>query len=186
MLGEAGVATVLLDRSSFPRDKACGEGLMPSGAAVLERLGVDVAAFPAIRRVTYRVPDGGSARGEFRDGRTARGARRLVLDAALAERARSAPNVDARFGCDVTGVESRGAHLRVMSTSGELTARLVVGADGLHSQVARWTGWARPARRPHRYAFVSHAAAPAHGLESVLVTVLDGSEVYTTPTGPDE
>src|SRR5436305_5059351 len=157
MLGEAGVATVLLDRSTFPRDKPCGEGLMPSGAAVLERLGIDVAALPAIRCVTYRVPDGGSARGEFRDGTTARGARRLVLDAALAERARLASNVEARFGCDVSAVEVRGAHVRVTSAAGQLTARRVVGADGLRSHVARWTGWARPPRRPHRYAFVGHA-----------------------------
>ena len=186
MLGEAGVSTVLLDRSTFPRDKACGEGLMPSGAAVLERLGLDVGALPAIRRVTYRVPDGGSARGEFGDGRTARGARRLVLDATLAERARSAPNVDARFGCDVTAVDTVGTHLRVTSAAGELTARRVVGADGLHSQVARWMGWARPPRRPHRYAFVGHVPAPAHGLESVVVTILDGAEVYTAPARPDE
>ncbi len=186
LLGEARVATVLLDRSSFPRDKTCGEGLMPSGAAVLERLGIDVAGFPAIRRVTYRVPDGGSARGEFRAGRTACGVRRLVLDAVLAERARSSPNVDARFGCDVTGLERRGAQLRVRSAAGEITARMVVGADGLHSQVARWTGWDRPPRRPHRYAFAGHAQAAAHGLESIVVTILDRCEVYTAPTGPDE
>jgi flavin-dependent dehydrogenase len=186
MLGETGVHTVLLDRSTFPRDKVCGEGLMPSGAAVLARLGIEVAALPAIRRVTYRVPDGGSARGEFLNGRTARGARRLVLDAALADRARSTPNVEARFGCEVSGIESRGGRLRVTTAAGELTARRVVGADGLHSQVARWTGWARAPRRPHRYAFTGHAVAPAHGVESIVVTILDRCEVYTAPTGPDE
>ena len=40
MLGRKGVRTVLLDRSRFPRDKACGEGLMPAGVSVLEELGV--------------------------------------------------------------------------------------------------------------------------------------------------
>ena len=186
LLGERGVHTVLLDRATFPRDKPCGEGLMPSGASVIARLGIDVAGFPQIRQVTYRVPRAGSVGGVFCDGKVARGARRLVLDALLADRARSTKNVDARFGCDVSGLEA-GAGTKVVKTSaGDITARVVVGADGLHSQVARWMGWARPPRRPHRYAFVGHVPAPGHGVDSVLVTILEGCEVYTAPTGDDE
>src|SRR5581483_9076416 len=117
MLGMRGVGTVLLDSATFPRDKACGEGLMPSGAQVLRGIGIDVEALPAIRGVTYRVPQAGSVGGEFTDGKFA------------------------------------------------------VGADGLHSRVARWTGWARPPRRPHRYAFTGHVTAPAHRVQSVLVTI---------------
>lgn len=120
------------------------------------------------------------------DGSTARGARRIVLDAMLAGRAQSTRNVDARFGCEVTGLETRGANRSVKTAAGEVAAPIVVGADGLHSHVARWVGWARPPRRPHRFAFVGHAAAPAHGVDSVLVTVLDACEVYTAPTGRDE
>lgn len=186
LLGEAGVRTVLLDRATFPRDKPCGEGLMPAGARVLERLGIDVEAFPPIRHITYRVPGAGSARGDFLDGKTARGARRIVLDAMLAGRAQSTRSVDARFGCDVTALEVDGAMRTVKTRAGDVCAPIVVGADGLHTQVARWVGWARPPREPHRFAFVGHVAAPAHGLESVLVTVLDGCEVYTAPAGRDE
>lgn len=186
MLGERGVRTVLLDSATFPRDKACGEGLMPSGALVLKSIGIDVDTLPAIRGVTYRVPRAGSVGGEFTNGRIARGARRLVLDAMLAERARSAPNVDARFGCEVTGLERRGATRVVKTGGGEISARILVGADGLHSRVASWTGRARPPRRPHRFAFTGHVAAPQHRVDSVVVTVLDGCEVYTAPTSADE
>ncbi|HZQ49928.1 MAG TPA: NAD(P)/FAD-dependent oxidoreductase [Candidatus Dormibacteraeota bacterium] len=186
MLGMRGVGTVLLDSATFPRDKACGEGLMPSGAQVLRGIGIDVEALPAIRGVTYRVPQAGSVGGEFTDGKVARGARRLVLDAQLAERARSTPNVDARFGCEVSGLERRDGHRIVRYAGGEIGGKFVVGADGLHSRVARWTGWARPPRRPHRYAFTGHVTAPAHRVQSVLVTILDGCEVYTAPTAADE
>ncbi len=39
-LAQAGVSVVVLERGSWPRDKVCGEGVMPTGVAVLDRLGV--------------------------------------------------------------------------------------------------------------------------------------------------
>src|SRR4051812_12490098 len=52
MLGRMGMRTVLLDRSRFPRDKACGEGLMPAGVAVLEGIGVPLDSFPTLGGVS--------------------------------------------------------------------------------------------------------------------------------------
>jgi menaquinone-9 beta-reductase len=94
--------------------------------------------------------------------------------------------VDARFGCEASGLERASGGWVVETGAGEIRAHVVVGADGLHSRVARWVGWARPPRRPHRYAFVGHAGSRGHGLDRVLVTVLDSCEVYTAPTSPDE
>jgi hypothetical protein len=37
------------DRASFPRDKPCGEGVMPTGARLLDRLGV-LAKVPSEQR----------------------------------------------------------------------------------------------------------------------------------------
>ena len=182
MLGEAGVDTVLLDRATFPRDKACGEGLMPSGVRVLESLGVDLAGFPRLTGVTYRVPRAGSASGDFLDGKTGRGTRRMAFDVMLAERAAATRNVRALFACEVSGIDGR----TVMTATGDVAGRAVVAADGIHSQLARWMGWSRPARRPHRYAFAGHAPAPGHGIDRIVVTVLDGCEVYTAPTSGDE
>jgi flavin-dependent dehydrogenase len=186
MLGEGGTDVALLDSSLFPRDKACGEGLMPAGTAVLERLGIALDPYPALGGVTYRVPRGGSARGDFMDGKTGCCARRLAFDTVMAERAAATSHVHASFGCDALGLEARAGGWRVNTAAGDITTRLVVGADGLHSQVARWMGWARAPRRPYRYALVSHAAARGHGIDRVFVTVLDGCEVYTAPTSPDE
>ncbi|HEY8745294.1 MAG TPA: FAD-dependent oxidoreductase, partial [Chloroflexota bacterium] len=39
-LARAGHSVLLLERSTAPRRKACGEGLFPAGVAELERLGV--------------------------------------------------------------------------------------------------------------------------------------------------
>ena len=51
-LARHGRSVVLLDRSAFPREKACGEGLMPAGVAALARLGVNVSGAP-FRGVRY-------------------------------------------------------------------------------------------------------------------------------------
>ncbi len=186
MLGRTGVRTVLLDRATFPRDKPCGEGLMPAGVDVLRRLGVDVDAFPTIRGVTYRVPGAGNASGHFVNGRSGRAVRRVALDACLAGLAASTAGVEAVFGCEVHRIEVRAGATVVKTGKGDFVARRIVGADGLHSKVARWAGWSRPPRSPRRYGLVGHAAAPAHGVDTVVVTLLDGCEVYTAPTGPDE
>lgn len=185
MLGEAGVSTILLDRSTFPRDKPCGEGLMPAGADLLTRLDISLAEFPTLDGVTYRVPEAGAAVGQFVKGRTGRAVRRLAFDQLLAARAAATRFVDARFGCAVEGIERANGDIRVLTAGPALTATYVVGADGLHSRVARWMGWSRPARGG-RYALVGHAAAPVHGIDRVIVTLLEGCEVYAAPTGPDE
>src|SRR4051794_41849363 len=40
LLGRAGLSVELYDAKRFPREKPCGEGIMPAGVAVLERLGL--------------------------------------------------------------------------------------------------------------------------------------------------
>ena len=54
----AGLAVEVLDRASPPIDKACGEGLMPDGAALLDRWGVRIAPGESARFVGIRFIDG--------------------------------------------------------------------------------------------------------------------------------
>jgi len=143
MLGRAGRRTILLDRARFPRDKACGEGLLPAGARVLEQLGIGLEALPALAGVTYRVPTAGSVQGRF-VGRVGRGARRLAFDEQLANAAALTPNVEAAFGCKAIGVEQTPDGVSVETEGGAIRARFLVGADGYRSQVAGWLGWRRP------------------------------------------
>ena len=186
MLGRSGCSAILLDRAVFPRDKVCGEGLMPAGVEVLAGLGMACDEFQNLGGVTYRVPGAGSARGVFMNGSGGRGVRRFRFDQLMAERAAATPGVQARFGCAANGIEHEGGGVVVKTASGDVTAKYAVGADGLRSRVARWMGWSRAPRKPYRFAFAGHVAAPRHGLDRVVVTLLDRCEVYAAPTQPDE
>jgi menaquinone-9 beta-reductase len=186
-LGRAGRRVTVLEKSGFPRDKPCGEGLMPSGVAVLDRLGVDLvgAGYPALRGVRYRLVGGGSAGGAFRLGPGC-GVRRTRLDQLLAERAAATPGVELRLGCAASGLSADAGGARVQTASGELRAAAVVGADGLRSSVARWLGWARPPRGAARYGLVGHLAYDGPPVEEIVVTLLGRVEVYSAPTGAGE
>jgi 2-polyprenyl-6-methoxyphenol hydroxylase-like FAD-dependent oxidoreductase len=192
LLGRSGVHTIVLEKSSFPRDKPCGEGLMPGGVAVLEQLGIDLAGegFPPLAGITYRTNDGRAAFGAFRSGPGwpghGFGVRRVRFDAFLAEHAAASPNVELRSGSAVEAIERTDAGFRIETAHGRLVARQVVGADGLGSTTRRLLGWSRPPARPFRHALVGHLTVPRHRVGGVVVSLLPENEVYVAPSGSDE
>jgi 2-polyprenyl-6-methoxyphenol hydroxylase-like FAD-dependent oxidoreductase len=191
MLARRGQRVLLMEKTTFPRDKPCGEGLMPSGVAILEELGIRLAPadFPRVWGVRYRSSDGRSAFGAFRqdDGKPVAGAavRRLKLDPLVAAYAAEHPLVTFREGVALRGLDHCGVTMRLRTSAGDVVARRVVAADGIGSPVRRWMGWERPSRGRRR-GLVCHLHHPAHGLEEIVVTILDGTETYVAPTGPDE
>ena len=191
LLAKAGRSVIVLEKSALPRDKPCGEGLMPSGVKVLARLGIDLVAegFPAVHGVRYRLASGGSVRGDLATGHGC-GVRRARLDALLAARAAATPGVTFIAGCPVLGLRI-GAHGAQLDTQrGELTVRVLIGADGLRSAVAGWLGWARPSRpswKAPRHALVGHLAVDMdQTTDEIAVTLLGDVEVYTAPSGRGE
>ncbi|TQS21574.1 monooxygenase [Microbispora hainanensis] len=77
---------VVVEPRTGPVDKACGEGLMPTGAAALADLGVDVPDGRPFRGIRY-VDGPHRVQAEFRNG-PGLGVRRTALHTALALRAR--------------------------------------------------------------------------------------------------
>jgi flavin-dependent dehydrogenase len=181
---------IVLDKARFPRDKPCGEGLMPTGAAVLEALGVRLgeAGFPPLRGVRYRTRDADlSAQASFQPchDRPAYGVRRLRLDELLATRAAAEPSLSLELGCRVLGISPMRESVLVDTSHGRLAARVVLGCDGARSAVSRSLGWSR-APSARRYGVVGHLEVPRHGWDEIVVTLLEQVEVYAAPTGPDE
>jgi len=186
MLARRGLRSILIDKEQFPRDKPCGEGLMPSGAAVLEELGLDLSDLPRLEGVSYHLPGRGTAIGTFPPGRAGRGVRRLEFDARVAEMAARSPLVQAEFGCRLLTLEVGGGSVGIETSRGSTRARVLVGADGQHSSVARLMGWPAEPRGQRRHALVGHLEAPGHGAKAISVTLLEDCEVYMAPTAHDE
>jgi flavin-dependent dehydrogenase len=171
---------LVVDAAQFPRDKACGEGLMPAGAAVLRAAGVDLAAegFPAVRGVSYRLPGGAVGRADFSTG-TGFGTRRTRLDALLAERC------GVHQGITVERVTAHSDRVEVETSTGTISTSILVAADGLRSPVARMMGWWRPPRGRLRYAMVGHLQADPLSSD-IEVSLLGEVETYMAAVGEGE
>src|SRR6185503_18450192 len=167
-LAHAGVDVLLLDRARFPRSKPCAEYLSPQASRVLSSMGaldaVEQSGAAQLAGMVIRAPSGVSIVGEFA-GCTARAfrerglsVRRETLDEILL---RCAERAGVRVVEDTRVVDllrdARGVVCGVRTLEGaEITARLIVGADGLRSTVSRRLGLARTARWPRRIALVTH------------------------------
>ena len=177
---QEGLDVLVLDRRRPPIDKACGEGLMPDGLAVLNELGVRLD--PSRRHPFYgiRYRDGDIvAEGRFPDVAGA-GVRRLDLHRALVHRAEEA-GVRLRWGVRVEKLTDAG----VETVDGPLRARWIVGADGLHSRMRRWAGLTGPASRQRRFGVRRHYAM-APWCDCVEVYWAEGCEAYVTPVSDCE
>ncbi|HEY6912724.1 MAG TPA: NAD(P)/FAD-dependent oxidoreductase [Myxococcales bacterium] len=177
---QRGLRTILLERSEEPPDKACGEGLMPSGVRELSLLGARIPAdcgqrFHGIR---YLQEDGSAVEARFRAG-AGLGIRRTALSRSLRERALES---GAELRRDtVLSARPLPRHVEVEAASGSMQARLVVAADGLHSPLRRSAGLDEPAKPgPQRYGLRRHfAVAPWADLVEVYWN--PGMEAYVTP-----
>ncbi|WP_240801499.1 geranylgeranyl reductase family protein [Streptomyces sp. A1136] len=172
-LARAGVDVLLLEKSGFPREKVCGDGLTPRGVAQLVRMGVDIDAPGWMRNRGMRwvceghradldwprlgsLPDFGLTRSrhDFDDllaaHARAAGARlrtHVKVTAPLIDRAGRITGVTATRGPDREPVRYR--------------APLVVAADGASARTALALGLARDTSRPVAAAARRYYRSPA-------------------------
>ncbi|MCY1000663.1 FAD-dependent oxidoreductase [Myxococcus sp. MISCRS1] len=179
-----GLNTVVLERASFPADKACGEGLMPAGLAALERLGAlthldrsQSAPFVGIR---YVQEDGSTAEGLL-PAPGGLGVRRVALAEALVTRAREA-GAELRERTHVVSHRRVGDGVTLELVDGEVQARMLVAADGLASPLRRAEGLELDAEGPRRFGLRRHFQLEPW-TPYVEVHFANGVEAYVTPAG---
>ena len=134
-----GLSVQIIDKATFPRDKCCGDGLTTGALRLLDQLGLrpeTVASWKVCRDVSLRSPSGRMIDLQLPDdGQFAAIATRLDLDAALVNHAREC-GVDIREGVGFVNI-TRDGDYHVTTSDGEVTARVVIAADGMWSPVRK-------------------------------------------------
>ncbi|MDX3061244.1 MULTISPECIES: NAD(P)/FAD-dependent oxidoreductase [Streptomyces] len=169
----AGREVVVVEPRAAPVDKACGEGIMPSGVAALRALGVTVPG-SELRGIRY-VEGTRRAEADFR-GPPGLGVRRTALHEALHRRAL---DLGVRIVTGRVGEVRQGAD---SVRAAGLTARWLIAADGLHSPLRRTLGLDRPVAGPRRYGLRRHYRV-APWTDFVEVHWSRRCEAYVTPVG---
>lgn len=185
-LALSGVAVRLLEASALPRDKVCGDVLLPEIDSSLAEIGTGLDALAPdawqLDGCRYTLGSGPAVSGRFADaaGRLHpwRILPRQVFDARLARHAvRCGARLDERHRLLRLEWDARRRvnKLWVAGPRGveRLEARLVVGADGAGSRVARDRGLATAADRRGRHTFVAvrgYADWPVGDRRATVVT----------------
>ena len=177
-----GFDVVIADSARPPIDKACGEGLMPDGVAALRRIGVELGAvhgipFRGIRFLDEEI----EAEALFPSIENyGLGIRRTLLHRILTERAEDAGVVtcwQSRVeGLDPSGVKIGGRTVR---------CRWIIGADGFHSRVRKWTGLLPAWSGARRIGLRQHFRIRPW-TNFVEVYWRNDCQAYVTPVGPDQ
>ena len=180
-LATAGLDVLVLEKSAFPRDKVCGDGLTPRAVRELVAMGVPMRPEDGwIRNKGLRVYGGGHRLeipwpqlDSFPDFGLAR--TRRDFDAALADHARAAgakilertsvtgPVLHERTG-RVVGVTARPVDDAGRKAGDEVTYRapVVIAADGVSARLALSLGIEKNPRRPMGVAVRTYFATPMH------------------------
>lgn len=156
----------LLDRSDFPRDKACGDGIAGDAFDELARIGVHGVEgdAPEIWDLHLTGPNGAMVVGRGR--KSNRVIRRIVFDARLVDAA-----IDAGARLHRHHVRQVDVADRMVTVDGAFTAPVLIAADGANSVIRRRLGIAPPADR-HRALAVRAYADAADGQDAQYIDMI--------------
>lgn len=174
-LARHGVRVLLLEKSQFPREKVCGDGMTPRSVKQILAMGIDVNAPGWVRNRGLRVIGGGvtleldwpdlSAFPNYGLTRT-----RMDFDELLASTARAA-GADLRTEVNVTGPlldERSGRVIGVQAAVGPgkepttFRAPIVIAADGVSGRFPLALGLEKRADRPIGVAVRRYYRSPRH------------------------
>jgi len=150
LLGRKGANVLLLDKACFPRDKVCGDAVGGKALSVLSELGLveklKKTGFARSSGIVFSSPGGAEVEIPLsNESEMVKGfvCKRKEFDALLFAQAKKECDVLEEAEC--TGLLFEGSRVVGVKTRGgtgeqEIRAKVVVGADGANSIVARKTG----------------------------------------------
>jgi flavin-dependent dehydrogenase len=182
-LGRRGVSVLLVDKATFPRRKACGEGLSARGRSELERLGISSAELLSIGCEVdgYHIEHRGTVV-EVADSGGGLGVPREKIDDLVLRQALGCQGVSLQSGAVLSSVTRHRGHFEVAWAGGAAKSEFLIIADGGRSWSARALGLSAPIIAKPRYGTSSSWRITGGSLRPfVTVVLVKGGEVYITP-----
>ncbi|QTN38783.1 geranylgeranyl reductase family protein [Cryomorphaceae bacterium] len=148
----SGLNVILVDKSTFPRDKICGDALSPDVWNQLLQLNLPLEN---LKEFTHKVPSygakvsspsGETVEFEFPETKTGLApgyiSERIAFDEYMWRHACSSPNVESREGVAVKSASRKGSYWQVDTDHGSVNAKVLFIADGAQSSLAKSIGGA--------------------------------------------
>jgi menaquinone-9 beta-reductase len=146
-LAASGLRVVLIDKASFPRDKTCGDALNIDVVNQLELMGGTLAAaFEAMaaKTATYGIKVFSASQDAFsiplyhnKVKSCGYVMKRYDFDNFLYQYAKAQKGIECFETCAVENIVQEYNTVAIMAGTMQLQAKMVVGADGAHSMVAK-------------------------------------------------
>ncbi len=158
-LADSGLETLIVDKSQFPRNKACGEYVSAGGVEQLRALGLESVLAPAAAPLDGIRLSGNGVRVELRFSQTGWALPRFRLDDEMLRSALSRGAAFLQARVEDVSADQIGSLLTVREPSGEtreVRARFVIGADGTNSVIAKKCGLSVQPRGEQRFALGGH------------------------------
>jgi menaquinone-9 beta-reductase len=184
VLASCGIQTLICEKGRLPMDKACGEGIMPTGVGELDRLGVrghiGSDDYRPILGVRYVLKDGKSIKASFKEG-VGMGISRLSLSQGLMTKAQEFKScLKINEGERVEAVGREDMRIVVRTTSATYHPTLLILATGTKSTTLDKQDPVTLPRRNMRWGAKQHYRLNPWS-NAVEVYWGEGMEAYVTP-----
>ncbi|MFS8822176.1 geranylgeranyl reductase family protein [Synechococcus sp. 'PEA 65AY6A-5F PE A'] len=144
-LAKRGRSVLVLEKDPLPRYKPCGGGVSPMVAAWFD-FDFSPAISLKIRQIRYTWRGGDPVVADLDLKEPVWMVRREVFDHYLIQQAQK-QGAALQTECPVSGIEWQSDRWQVMTATGPVWGRYVIGADGAKGSMAKWLGFQNRQRR---------------------------------------
>lgn len=157
------IKILVVDKSSFPRDKICGECLSPGAIDIINEIGLEKIFIEnhveKIHGVTFKSPNLKSQTVLYPDNRYGYAIPRTILDKTLIDKVKEKANIEVieNFSFNEVTINSSQVLLKgkTKEQEYEFTSKMIIGADGRYSTLANKLNMYESQKETNRYVYVS-------------------------------